>query len=105
MATIRKQVILRMTEAERARITESARTVGMTVNRYMLQCALARGHDSEQDARLRASLKEHRDAVDERLAEVAAWLETALTSAQAKHAEDFGKLATYLTTKLGGGAK
>jgi len=58
MATPRTKVTIRLRAEQHSRITDDARAAGMTLNNYVVTCALARHVDNENMAQFRALLSE-----------------------------------------------
>ena len=59
MATPRSKVTIRLRPEQHTRIANDARAAGMTLNDYVVTCALARHADAENIAQLSALLAEH----------------------------------------------
>jgi len=58
MATPRTKVTIRLRAEQHSRITDDARAAGMTLNKYVVTCVLARHADTENMAQFRAMLAE-----------------------------------------------
>lgn len=58
MATPRTKLTVRLRPEQHTRIADDARAAGMTVNDYVVTCALAKHADSENMAQFRALLAE-----------------------------------------------
>jgi len=124
MATPRSKVTIRLRPEQHTRIANDARAAGMTLNDYVVTCALARHADSENMAQFRALLAEQTraqvaaidsgfgelvDALDERnkqAAEVADASNAAQLDAFKRGMQEFaGWLKANVMTTAKGGAK
>lgn len=58
MATPRTKVTIRLRQDQHSRIADDARAAGMTLNKFVVTCALARHADNENMAQFRTLLAE-----------------------------------------------